>query len=68
MSIVLKKSLHTLAAILALGALSAPSSAFAQTSSPEGASSVLPSGGGAALLDPSDTVICSIIKPVCSRP
>ena len=57
MSIVLKKSLHTLAAILALGALSAPSSAFAQTSSPAGASSVLPSGGGAALLDPSDTVI-----------
>ena len=56
MSITLK-SLCTLAAILALGVLSPHSSAFAQTSSPAATSSVLPSGGGQALLDPSDTVI-----------
>jgi nicotinamidase-related amidase len=57
MSIVLMKSLRTLAAILALGVVSLPSSALAQTTGPAGASSVLPSGGGQALLDPSDTVI-----------
>jgi nicotinamidase-related amidase len=57
MSIVLMKSLRTLAAILALGVVSLPSSALAQTTGPAGPSSVLPSGGGQALLDPSDTVI-----------
>ena len=46
---------NTLAALLVLGAVvSAHSIAFAQASAP---SSVLPTGGGAALLDPSDTVI-----------
>jgi nicotinamidase-related amidase len=46
---------NTLAALLVLGAIvSAHSIAFAQASAP---SSVLPTGGGAALLDPSDTVI-----------
>jgi nicotinamidase-related amidase len=43
----------TFAAVLAFGALSPASSALAQTSSP----SVLPTGGGAALLDTSDTAI-----------
>lgn len=46
---------NTLAALLVLGTVvSAHSIAFAQASAP---SSVLPTGGGAALLDPSDTVI-----------
>ena len=57
MSIVLEKALCTLAAILTLGVLLPPSSALAQTNSPVLPSSVLPSGGGQALLDPADTVI-----------
>jgi nicotinamidase-related amidase len=51
MSHVLKKVLGAVAGFLALGLLSLAPPALAQTSS-----SVLPTGGGAALLDPSDTV------------
>ena len=54
MSIRLKNALRALAAILAIGVLSPASSALAQASRPL---SVLPSGGGQALLDPSDSVI-----------
>jgi nicotinamidase-related amidase len=53
MSIISKLVSCTFAAALVFGALAPPSSALAQTS----VSSVLPTGGGAALLDPSDTVI-----------
>jgi hypothetical protein len=57
MSITLKKSLCILTALLTLSVLAPASSALAQTNSPARTSSVLPSGGGQALLDPSDTVI-----------
>ena len=59
MSITLKKALSTLVAVLAFGVLSPASNALAQASRPAVAasSSVLPSGGGQALLDPSDSVI-----------
>lgn len=50
----LKTLLVALAAVLAIGGLTPGSTAFAQSSRP---SSVLPSGGGQALLDPSDSVI-----------
>jgi nicotinamidase-related amidase len=53
MSTVTRKMLALVAA-LAIGALSFTPSAFAQTST---ASSVLPTGGGAGLLDPSDTAL-----------
>jgi nicotinamidase-related amidase len=52
------KLLRALAAALAIAALSPATGAFAQTAVPSPTpSSVLPTGGGAALLDPSDTVI-----------
>ena len=56
MPITLKKALNVVAGILALGLLS-PTSVLAQAAPPQtGApSSVLPSRGGAALLDASDT-------------
>ena len=59
MSISLKKAVRALGAVMALGVvLLLDSSALAQTSRPGSApSSVLPTGGGQALLDPSDTVI-----------
>lgn len=59
MSILLKNALHTLAAVLAIGLLWSEPSALAQTAPRPAAapSSVLPTGGGQALLDPSDTVI-----------
>ena len=58
MSIVLRKLLCALAAVLAVGVLSPAPSAFAQASPSATAphSSVLPTGGGQALLDTSDTV------------
>ena len=58
MSIHFKKALRVLAGVLSIGALSPASSALAQATPPQAsaASSVLPTGGGAALLDPSDTV------------
>jgi nicotinamidase-related amidase len=58
-SIVSKQALRTLAAALAIGLLWPTSNALAQaTPAPANQpSSVLPTGGGAALLDPSDTVI-----------
>ena len=50
-----RQLLHSIAAALLIAAaVSLTSSAFAQTARP---SSVLPSGGGQALLDPSDTVL-----------
>ncbi len=56
-----KNVLRVLVCTLAIGALSSFSGAFAQTPPDQGGarskpSSVLPTGGGAALLDPSDTV------------
>jgi hypothetical protein len=53
----LNKAFILLAAIVALGLSSAASPVLAQVTPPQtGApSSVLPTGGGAALLDPSDT-------------
>jgi nicotinamidase-related amidase len=57
MLIVSKNILRALAAALALGLLSPDPNAFAQANPPAAPSSVLPTGGGAALLDPSDTVI-----------
>jgi nicotinamidase-related amidase len=53
-----KKTLRVLAGILSIGTLSPVSSALAQATTPQvsAPSSVLPTGGGAALLDPSDTV------------
>ena len=58
-SMALKKALRTLATVLAIGILWPQSGALAQAERPAGAapSSVLPTGGGQALLDPSDTVI-----------
>ena len=47
----------TIIAALAFVVMSPTSNALAQTGSPAQGSSVLPTGGGAALLDPSDTVI-----------
>jgi nicotinamidase-related amidase len=57
MSIVSKLQACTIAAAVALLVLSPTSSALAQTGGPTQRSSVLPTGGGAALLDASDTVI-----------
>jgi nicotinamidase-related amidase len=52
----IKKALLVLAGILAIGVLSPVPSALAQAPQASASSSVLPTGGGAALLDPSDTV------------
>src|SRR5919197_1984814 len=54
-----KNALRTVAAVLTIASLWSHSSAIAQTSRPAGSSSssVLPTGGGQALLDPSDSVI-----------
>ena len=54
----LKRALHVLAGILALGLLSPASPVRAQATPPQSgaSSSVLPTGGGAALLDPSDAI------------
>ena len=57
MSIVLKKTLCALVTIFAIGILSPNPYAFSQTPSGAALSSVLPTGGGQALLDPSDTVM-----------
>jgi nicotinamidase-related amidase len=57
MSIVSRTLCRALAAALAAAALTAANSVVAQTSPPGRPASVLPTGGGLALLDPSDTVI-----------
>jgi nicotinamidase-related amidase len=57
MSSASKNILRVLAAALAFGILSPDPNVFAQATPPAGPSSVLPTGGGAALLDSSDTVI-----------
>ena len=57
MSILSRLTHCALAAFLTFGVLSPTSQVVAQTSSPTRTSSVLPTGGGAALLDASDTVI-----------
>src|SRR3954463_10814320 len=56
MSSVLKRVLYVTAALLALGVLFPASSAVAQTNTSAAPASVLPSGGGQALLDTADTV------------
>jgi hypothetical protein len=56
MSTNFKKTLPMLAGILSLVLLAPTSSALAQAPQAGAPSSVLPTGGGAALLDPSDTV------------
>ena len=57
-SIRLKMARPVLAAVLAVAAMCSSTSVFAQTQQKATArSSVLPTGGGQALLDPSDTVI-----------
>src|SRR6185437_6183560 len=56
MSMMLKAVLPTLA-VLAIGMLSPDTKSFSQAPLPSAPSSVLPTGGGAALLDASDTVI-----------
>jgi len=57
MSIVSKNVLCALATILTIGILSPEPNAFAQAPSGAAPSSVLPTGGGQALLNPSDTAI-----------
>jgi nicotinamidase-related amidase len=57
MSIMSKNTLCALATLLAIGILSSDPNAFAQAPSGTAPSSVLPTGGGQALLDPSDSVI-----------
>ena len=57
MSIVSKNAICALATMLAIGILSPDPNAFAQAPSGAAPSSVLSTGGGQALLDPSDTVI-----------
>jgi nicotinamidase-related amidase len=56
MSINFKKTTHAIAGILSLILLASTSNALAQAPQARAPSSVLPTGGGAALLDPSDTV------------
>ena len=58
MSINFKKALRVLAGVLSISILSPASSVLAQATPPQATapSSVLPTGGGAALLDPADTV------------
>lgn len=56
MSSSLRNATCALTTVLAIGTLS-PNPTFAQTPPSAAISSVLPTGGGAALLDPSDTVI-----------
>jgi nicotinamidase-related amidase len=53
--VVLNRAFRIIAAVFAIGFFSSNPSAFAQA--PTAPSSVLPTGGGQALLDPSDTVI-----------
>ncbi len=56
--IVLNRALRVIAAFFAIGFFSPSLSAFAQVApTPTAPSSVLPTGGGAALLDASDTII-----------
>ena len=57
MSIVSRNVMRALATVVALAILAPVPSAFAQARPPAAPSSVLPTGGGAALIDPSDTVI-----------
>ena len=57
MSINWKSTLYALATMLAIGSVWPDQNAFAQAPSGATPSSVLPTGGGAALLDPSDTVM-----------
>jgi nicotinamidase-related amidase len=58
MSVNFKKTLRVLVGILSIGVFSSGPGALAQESPPQTgvSSNVLPTGGGAALLDPSDTV------------
>lgn len=51
-----RRAFYAFAGLLAVGLVSAASPALAQAAPPGGKASVLATGGGAALLDPSDTV------------
>jgi hypothetical protein len=55
MSISMKNVLFAVGAVVAIGVVD--DGALAQTKAPRASSSVLPSGGGQALIDRSDTVI-----------
>jgi hypothetical protein len=57
MLIVSKMALCALATVLAIGLFSPSPNTFAQAPFGAAPSSVLPTGGGQALLDPSDTVM-----------
>jgi nicotinamidase-related amidase len=59
MSHMFKKAFHVFAGILALGLVSVAPPVLAQATPPRSgaSSSVLPTGGGTALLDPSDTAV-----------
>ena len=57
MPIMSKNALYALVTALAIGIIALIPNAFAQAPMPAARSSVLPTGGGAALLDPSDVVI-----------
>jgi len=57
MSIVFKNALRAIVTVLAIGFLSPDPGAFAQATPPAASSSVLPTGGGQALLDMSDSVL-----------
>ena len=70
MSETVTRILRTLVAAAAIGMLPHTPGAFAQATPPATApSSVLPSGGGQALLDTADVgSSCSTTSPGCSRP
>ena len=57
MPIMSKNALYALVTALAIGIIALIPNAFAQAPTPAARLSVLSTGGGAALLDPSDVVI-----------
>ena len=57
MAVVFKNALRALVTVLAIGFLSPDRSAFAQATPPAASSSVLPTGGGQAVLDTSNSVL-----------
>ena len=57
MSIVFKNALRAIVTVLAIGFLSPDPGAFAQATPPAASSSVLPTGGGQAVLDTSNSVL-----------
>ena len=57
MSITFKNTLHVAITVLAIGLLSPDQRAYAQPATAPALTSVLPTGGGQALLDTSDSVL-----------